>query len=108
MRPWAGPLGFLGAAASLAFWLVVPLVAAGSNPYIHAGNEVFYVLLAVTSAVGIAGALLAGSSTRLAPALLAIAIIPGIAALLVPGLLVIVATLLALQEPEADRPGTMR
>lgn len=29
MRPWAGPGGFIGAAASLLFWLAVPLVAGG-------------------------------------------------------------------------------
>jgi hypothetical protein len=100
MRPWAGPIGFLGAAASLAFWLVVPFVAGGNNMYVHAGNEVIYIVFAALSMVGLAGAVTAARSTRLAPALLAIAIIPGIAALLVPGLLMVVAALLALQEPE--------
>ncbi len=107
MRPWAGPFGFLGAAASLAFWIIVPFVATGNNPYMHAGNEGFYVAFAVMSAVGVAGALLAAGSSRLAPALLAIAIVPA-APLLVPGVLVIVATLLALQEPEAGGRQTIR
>ena len=108
MRPWAGPIGFVGAAASFVFWLVVPFVANGSNPYVHAGNEAYYVVFAVLSVVGIAGALMAGSSTRLAPALLALAIVPAIGALLVPGVLVIIATLLALQVPEAGRPRVIR
>lgn len=103
MRSWAGPIGALGAAASLVFWLVVPLVANGSNPYLHAGNEVFYVVFATMSFVGLAGAFISGASTRLAPALMAVAIIPAIAALLVPGVLVVIATLLALQEPESAR-----
>jgi hypothetical protein len=107
MRPWAGPIGFVGAAASLVFWLVVPIVAGGHDLYVHAGNEVFYVVFAAMSLVGLAGAIVAGSSTRAAPALMAIAIIPAVGALLVPGLLVIVATLLAMQAPEtggAQRP----
>ncbi len=108
MRPWAGPIGFLGAVASLAFWIIVPFVATGNNLYVHAGNEGFYVAFAVMSAVGAAGALLAAGSTRLAPAPLAIAIVPAVAALLVPGVLVIIATLLALQEPEAGGRRTIR
>jgi hypothetical protein len=103
MRPWAGPIGFVGTAASLVFWLVVPFVTGVNNAYVHAGSEVFYVVFAAMSVVGLAGAFIAGGSTRLAPALLAIAIIPAIGALLVPGLLVVIATLLALQEPETGR-----
>jgi hypothetical protein len=103
MRDWAGPIGFVGAAASLVFWLVVPFVAGGHNLYVHAGNEVIYVVLAAMSLAGVAGALVGGGSRRLGPALMAVAIIPAIGALLIPGLLVIVATLLAMQEPEAER-----
>ncbi len=106
MRPWAGPIGFLGAAASLAFWIIVPFVATGNNAYVH--NEGFYVAFAVMSAVGVAGALLTAGSTRLAPGLLAIAIVPAVAALLVPGAFVIVATLLALEVPEAGVRRTIR
>lgn len=97
MRSWAGPIGFIGAAASVVFWLVIPFqggVFAGS------GAVAIAIVFAVMSAVGVAGALLAGASTRLAPALLAVAIIPGIAALFVPGLLIVIAALLALEEPE--------
>lgn len=100
MRPWAGPFGFLGAAASLVFWIVVPSVAGGHNLYLHAGNEPFYVVFAALSGIGMIGAVMAARSTRLAPLLLALAIIPGIGALLVPGLLLVMATLLAMQEPE--------
>ncbi|HSR24071.1 MAG TPA: hypothetical protein VLW53_11005 [Candidatus Eisenbacteria bacterium] len=101
MRPWAGPIGFVGTAASLAFWLVVPFVAGGNNLYVHAGNEAIYVVFAAMSVVGLAGALIAGGSSRLAPVLLGVAIIPGVAALFLPGLLVVIAMLIALQEPEA-------
>src|SRR5215472_10257234 len=100
MRPWAVPIGFVGAAISGLFWLVVPLVAGSNNVYVHAGNEPFYVVFAVLSLLGIAGALMAPRSSRLAPALMAIAIIPGIAALLLPGLMLTVAALLALEDPE--------
>ncbi len=100
MRPWAGPIGFFGAAASVIFWIVVPFVATGHNVYVHAGNEPFYVVFAVLSATGIVGALMAARSRRLAPALMAVAIIPGIAALLLPGLLLTIAALLALEDPE--------
>jgi hypothetical protein len=34
MRPWAGPFGFTGAAASLVFWLVVPFVADVPGPLV--------------------------------------------------------------------------
>ena len=95
MRPWAVPIGFVGAAISGLFWLVVPLVAGSNNVYVHAGNEPFYVVFAVLSLLGIAGALMAPRSSRLAPALMAIAIIPGIAALLLPGLMLTVAGLVA-------------
>jgi hypothetical protein len=103
MRPWAGPIGFVGAAASLVFWLVVPFAAGSHNLYVHAGNEIFYVVFAAMSLVGLAGAVIAGGTTRWAPALMAIAIIPAVGALLVPGLLVIAATLLAMQAPEPGR-----
>ena len=104
MRPWAGPIGFLGAAASLVFWIVVPNVASGQNLYLHPGNEGFYVAFVVLSGIGIIGAMMAAGSSRLAPLLLALAIIPAIGAWLVPGLLLVIATLLAAQEPEAARP----
>jgi len=104
MRPWAGPIGFLGAVASLVFWIVVPNVDSGHNLYLHAGNEGFYVAFAVLSGIGIVGAVMAAGSSRLAPLLLALAIIPAIGAWLVPGLLLVIATLLAAQEPEAARP----
>jgi hypothetical protein len=106
MRSWAGPIGFVGAAASFVFWVVVPNVAGSGNLYVHAGNEVFYALFVAMSLVGIAGALFIGGSTRLAPALLAVGVIPAVGALLVPGLLVIVAALLALQEPEKPETRT--
>jgi hypothetical protein len=101
MRPWAGPIGFLGAATSLVFWLVVPQTVGTHNMYVHAGNDVFYFAFAALSVVGIIGAIMTPRSTRLAPALMALAIVPGIAALLIPGLMLVIAMLLALQEPEA-------
>lgn len=104
MRPWAGPFGFLGAAASLIFWIVVPNVASGHNIYLHPGNEGVYVAFAVLSGIGMIGAVMAAGSSRLAPLLLALAIIPGIGAWLVPGVLLVIATLLAAEEPEAARP----
>jgi hypothetical protein len=103
MRQWAGPFGFIGSAASLAFWLLVPFIV-GGNFGGHAGGEGFYVALAVLSAIGVVGALMARASSRLAPALMAVAILPAIGALLIPGVLLIVATLLALQEPEPSGP----
>jgi hypothetical protein len=103
MRPWAGPIGFVGSAASLVFWLVVPFAAGSHNLYVHTGNEIFYVVFAAMSLVGIAGAVIAGGATRWATALMAIAIIPAVGALLVPGLLVIVATLLTMQAPAPGR-----
>ena len=102
MRQWAGPIGFLGSAASLVFWVVVPYV--GSADLSRTG-EAIGVVFAVLSAAGLAGAAMAGASSRLAPALLALAILPAIGALLVPGLLVSVATLLALQPVEAPVTG---
>jgi len=104
MRPWAGPFGFVGAAASLVFWIVVPNVAGGHNLYLHAGNEGLYIAFAVLSGIGIIGAVMAAGSSRLAPLLLVVAIIPGIGAWLVPGLLLVIAALIAAQEPEAARP----
>ena len=104
MRPWAGPISFVGSTASLIFWIVVPSVASGQNLYMHAGNEAVYAVFAVLSAQGIVGALMAARSTRLAPLLLALAVIPGVGALFVPGLMLVIATLLALEEPQAARP----
>jgi hypothetical protein len=97
MRPWAGPIGFIGAAASLVFWLAVPFQG---GIFAESAATTIAIVFAVMSATGVAGALIAGASTRLAPALLAVAIVPGIAALFVPGLLIVLATLLALDEPE--------
>jgi hypothetical protein len=102
MRQWAGPIGFLGSAASLVFWAVVPYV--GGADLSHTG-EALCVVFAVLSATGLVGAAMTGASTRLAPALLALAIVPAIGALLVPGVLVSVATLLALQPLEAPATG---
>jgi hypothetical protein len=104
MRPWAGPIGFLGATASLIFWIVVPSVATGHNLYMHAGNELFYAVFAILSGVGIVGAVMVARGTRLAPLLLALAIIPGVGALFVPGLMLVIATLLALEKPQPARP----
>jgi len=104
MRSWAGPIGFIGSAASVVFWLVIPFqggVFAGS------GGVTVAIVFAVMSAVGVAGALIASTSTRLAPALLAVAIVPGVAALFVPGLLIVFATLLALDDPERLTTGGM-
>jgi len=75
MRQWAGPIGFLGSAASLVFWVVVPYV--GSADLSRTGEAIGVVF----------------------------AVLPAIGALLVPGLLVSVATLLALQPVEAPVTG---
>ena len=106
MRGLAVPLGFLGAAASLVFWAVLPFLPFAGSSYVHAGNELFYVTFAVLSAIGIVGSLLAAANNRWSPLLLGLAIIPGIGALLVPGLMLVFATLLALDEtvPSAARP----
>ena len=85
MRPWAGPIGFLGATASLIFWIVVPSVGTGHNLYMHAGNELFYAVFAILSGVGIVGAVMAARSTRLAPLLLALASFLGSAPCSCPG-----------------------
>lgn len=108
MRNLAVPLGFVGSAASLVFWLVIPLVAVGNNIYVHGGSEPFYIVFAFVSAAGIVGALMAARSTRWAPLLMGLAILPAIGALLVPGVLVAIATLLALREPETDSPQFVR
>ena len=104
MRAWAGPIGFIAATASLVFWLVVPHVDSGNNVYIHAGNEPIYLAYVALSAAGMLGALIAAVSTRWAALLLALAIIPGIGALLVPGVLLVIVTLAVLQDPEPDNP----
>lgn len=98
MRQWAGPIGFLGSAASLVFWAVVPYVGGAE---LSRTGATLCVVFAVLSATGLVGAAMAGASTRLAPALLALAIVPAVGALLVPGVLVVIAALLALQELEA-------
>jgi hypothetical protein len=108
MRHWAGPIGFIGAAASLVFWLVVPFTGGSAGLFASSGTGAVVIVFAVLSAIGVAGALIAGASSRLAPALLAAAIIPGIAALLVPGLLIVVAALLALDEPAQETRGLAR
>lgn len=100
MRPWAGPIGFLGAAITLVFWIVVPFAVGTNNSYVHPGNEAFYVVFAVLSIVAMAGAIITPRSTGLAPALMALAILPGIAALFIPGLMLLIATLMALEELE--------
>lgn len=90
MRNWAGPIGFAGAAASLVFWLAAPFAG---GVFAGGGYEALAIVLAAMSAAGIAGALIAGGSSRLSPALLAVAIIPAVAALL------------ALAEPERPIAG---
>ena len=107
MRDWAGPIGFLGAALSLLFWLLVPSIVS-TGTYVHAGQEPLYAVLVVVSLGGIVGAVLARTSTRLAPLLMGLAAIPAIGALLIPGVLLAIATLAALQEPEGDRPHAVR
>jgi hypothetical protein len=102
MRQWAGPIAFVGSAASLVFWAVVPYVGSAD---LSRTNEALCLVFAVLSAAGLVGAAMAGASTRLAPALLALAIVPAIGALLVPGVLVSVGTLLALQTVEAPATG---
>jgi hypothetical protein len=102
MRNWVGPIGFLGGTLSLVFWLVVPFAGFAGRLSVGAGstNEVVAIVFALLSLGGVAGALMAGGSTRLAPALMALAVVPGIAALLVPGILLMVAALMALREPD--------
>jgi hypothetical protein len=102
MRDWAGPLGFLGGLLAFVFWLVVPFFTTHTTA-VHIGQEGYYIAFMVLAAAGMVGAVLAGGSSRLAPLLMGLAVIPGIAALLLPGLLLIAAALLALQEPGAGR-----
>jgi hypothetical protein len=108
MRSLAVPFGFLGSAVSLIFWVVLPFVPAAGSTYIHTGNELFYLVFGGLSVAGVVGSLLAAGSSRWAPRLLALAIVPGIAAVFIPGLLLVVATLLSLQEPELRRPRAVR
>lgn len=95
MRQWAAPIGFVGAAASLVFWIAVPLTSTDVTTQV---GGVFCAVLAALSALGVAGALMAPVSRRLSPALMALAIVPAIGALLIPGVLVVIATILAVQE----------
>jgi hypothetical protein len=108
MRLLAGPLGFVGSAASLVFWLVIPFVAAGNNIYVHAGSEPFYIVFAFLSVGGIVGALIATRNNRWAPLLMGLAVIPGIGALFVPGVFLVIATLLALEESETGSQRMVR
>ncbi len=107
MREWAGPIGFVGAALSFLFWLVVPLTIARGTLF-PPGQEPLYAAFVVLSLAGIAGALLARSSGRLAPVLLGLAVIPGIGALFIPGVLLLIAALLTLDTREVGRPGVVR
>jgi hypothetical protein len=104
VREWAGPLGFLGSLMALVFWVVVPIFTTHTTA-VHAGQEGFYLVFIVLAIAGLIGAAIAGGSNRLAPLLMGLAIIPGIAALLLPGLVLIVATLLALGETEPKPTG---
>jgi hypothetical protein len=103
MRNLAGPLGFAGAALSLVFWTVVPLTGIGGSTYLHSGQEAIIAALVVLSVAGIAGALLSRVTPVFAALLMGLAMIPGLAALAVPGVLLFVAALFALAEPEPQR-----
>jgi hypothetical protein len=101
MRSWAPVLGIVGGGLSAVFWTLVPLSGSPSNIYMHSGLEPLYIVFVVLSLGGVVGGIVAGQSTRLSPFLMALAVIPAIGALFVPGFLLAVATLLALQAPFA-------
>lgn len=107
MREWARPIGFIGSALTLVFWLVVP--ATTFNTYLHPGQEPIYVVFVVLALCGIVGAFLVRSHGTWAAALMAVAAIPGVTALIVPGLLLLVAALMSLQQSEpASEPPAAR
>jgi hypothetical protein len=103
MRAWAGAIGFTASAASFLLWTFARF---GSGPYGAFGAETVVGVLAVLSIVGIVGALLAGKAPRLSAAFMAIAAIPGLAALAVPGFLLVIAVLMELStlEPRVTYP----
>jgi len=103
MRNWAGPFGFLGGLLSLGFWLAAPELSSTST-YLHSGMEGFYAVLVIVSLGGIIGSLLAGARPRFAALLMGIAVAPAVGAFLLPGLLLLIATLLVLQQP-GPQPG---
>src|SRR5438067_13825954 len=105
MRSLAAPLGFLGSAASLAFWSILPFLPFAGSTYVHAGNEPFYMVFAALSVVGILGSILLATAKTWATLFLGLAILPATGALFLPGMMLIVAVLLALSEPE---PGARR
>ncbi|TMC12697.1 MAG: hypothetical protein E6J29_07970 [Chloroflexi bacterium] len=99
MRSWAPALGVVGGGLSAAFWTLVPFSGSTSNIYMHSGMQPLYIAFVVLSLAGLIGGLVAGQSTRLAPALMALAVIPAVGAWFLPGFLLVIAALLALGEP---------
>lgn len=98
MQHVAGRLGFVGGALSLAFWVIVPLAVA--NTYIHSDQATMVALFILLSAAGIIGAVLSRVRPGWGAALMALGAIPGIAALIVPGVFLGVAALMALGPEE--------
>lgn len=97
MRGFATASGLLGITLASVFWLIV---ATTHSIYAHPGPgpiEVSMFLLLLTGAIG---SVLAAYRVRWAPALIAIAAIPGAAAYLIPGLMILAAALAA---ANADR-----
>jgi hypothetical protein len=71
-------------------------MTATHESYFNAGLEPLYVSFVVLSLAGLLGGLMAGRSTRVAPLLMALAVIPGVGALFLPGLVLTVGALLAI------------
>ena len=103
MRAWSGLFGFVGGVTSLAFWVIVPLTV--SNSYIHSGQEGIYGVLITLSLCALVGSMLIRVHAGWASLLMGLGVIPGVAALLVPGLLLAIAALIALESAEV---GTQR
>ncbi|TME19362.1 MAG: hypothetical protein E6I70_01525 [Chloroflexi bacterium] len=98
MRNWAATFGLVGGVLSTAFWAWVPF-SHSNNIYTQPGLEPLYVAFIIMSIGGVLGALIAGVSDRWSPLLMGIAVIPALGAVFVPGLLLAIATLLAVHEP---------
>jgi hypothetical protein len=98
-------LGFVGAALSLAFWVITPL--AMSNSYIHGQEGVDAVLVALSFGA-LVGAFLVRQHPGWAALLFALAVVPGLGAALLPGVLLAIATLTALQPADAGAEAPAR
>lgn len=85
MRGIARNLGLVGSSLALAYWIAA----------IPAHDATTSVLMFVLDGIGLIGSILAGKGTRWATPLMALGAIPGVAAFLIPGLMLLAGSLIA-------------